>query len=137
MPEDLFSQPDFPDSGEPGGPDDDLEGPVEANDAVENDGAPGSAEAGGDDGDEDVNVARGGAARAVLMHVTSSLVDDPGAVELDATQGRGTIRFAVRVAPGDMGRVIGRRGRTVRAIRALVRAAAAGEGMDASVAVDD
>ena len=77
------------------------------------------------------------AARAVLDHVTTSLVDEPAAIVIDAVETRGGTRFSVRVAPGDMGRVIGRKGRTVQALRTLVRAAATSTGRDASVEVVD
>ena len=43
------------------------------------------------------------------------------------------MRFDVRVGDGDMGRVIGKRGRTAHAIRALVRAAAAKDGTSVDV----
>ena len=53
------------------------------------------------------------------------------------TEGRSGLRFTVRVAQGDMGRLIGRRGRTAQALRTLVRAAAASEGTDATVDIVD
>jgi predicted RNA-binding protein YlqC (UPF0109 family) len=96
-----------------------------------------------DEGDEDEDSANradapdGGAARAVLDFVTDSLVDEPAAVVVETSEGRSGTRFSVRVASGDMGRVIGRKGRTVQALRTLVRAAAASEGRDASVEVVD
>ena len=63
-------------------------------------------------------------AAAVLTHVVRSIVDDPDAVQVDASEGRGRVRLDVRVGPGDLGRVIGRRGRTAQSIRTVVRAAA-------------
>ncbi len=84
-----------------------------------------------------VNRLRGGAAKAVLEHVTRMLVDDPESVVVDVSEGRSGLRFSVHVAQGDMGRVIGRRGRTAQAIRTLVRAAAASEGVEASVDIVD
>lgn len=68
------------------------------------------------------------AAADLLRHVVSSIVENPDAVSIDASEDDDTIRFDVSVGDGDMGRVIGKRGRTAHAIRALVRAAAAKEG---------
>lgn len=61
---------------------------------------------------------------AVLTHIVTSIVDQPEAVQVEATEARGRVRLDVRVGPGDLGRVIGRRGRTAQSIRTVVRAAA-------------
>lgn len=78
-------------------------------------------------------------AQAVLEHVVRSIVDDPDAVRVDLSDDdRGRVRFEVRVGPGDLGRVIGRRGRTAQSIRTLVRAAAVRDEVDVDVDfVDD
>ena len=62
---------------------------------------------------------------ATLAYLTKSLVEHPEDVEVTASEGDGATVFRVRVNPEDMGRVIGRRGRTARAIRTVARAAAA------------
>ncbi len=87
--------------------------------------------------EEPANRLVGGAARAVLQHVARTLVDDPDSLVVEMSEGRSGLRFSVRVAQGDMGRLIGRRGRTAQALRTLVRAAAASEGTDASVDIVD
>jgi predicted RNA-binding protein YlqC (UPF0109 family) len=77
-------------------------------------------------------------ATAVLSHVVSSIVDDPGAVQVEGTPSKGRIKLQVKVGPGDLGRVIGRRGRTAQSIRAVVRAAATRDGVEVDVDfVDD
>ena len=78
-------------------------------------------------------------ALAVLEHVVRSIVDDPDAVQVNTTDDdRGKVRFEVRVGPGDLGRVIGRRGRTAQSIRTLVRAAAVRDDVEVDVDfVDD
>jgi len=68
------------------------------------------------------------AAADLLRHVVASIVENPDAVSIETSEDDDTIRFDVSVGDGDMGRVIGKRGRTAHAIRALVRAAAAKEG---------
>ena len=70
---------------------------------------------------------------AVLTHVVRSIVDDPDAVQVDEVDGRQSIKLEVKVGPGDLGRVIGRRGRTAQSIRVLVRAAAATDGHEVAV----
>ena len=75
-------------------------------------------------------------ASAVLEHVVRSLVDDPDAVRIESLPGGGRRRnllLEVRTGPGDMGRVIGRRGKTAQAIRSVVRAAATRDGVDVDV----
>lgn len=72
-------------------------------------------------------------ATAVLTHVVRSIVDDPEAVRVDASESRGKVRLEVRVGDGDLGRVIGRRGRTAQSIRTVVRAAATRDDVDVDV----
>lgn len=61
--------------------------------------------------------------RETVELIVKALVDDTDAVDVRETEGAGTTRIEVRVAPGDMGKIIGRQGRTVRALRSLVYAA--------------
>jgi len=70
---------------------------------------------------------------AVLTHVVRSIVDDPEAVIVDSSESRGKVRLEVRVGPGVLGRVIGRRGRTAQSIRTVVRAAATRDDVDVDV----
>ncbi len=90
-----------------------------------------------EEADQGVNRLHGGSARAVLDHIARSLVDDPDAVLIDVNEGRNGLRLSLRVAPSDMGRVIGKRGRTAQAIRTVVRAAASHDGTDALVDIVD
>ena len=72
-------------------------------------------------------------ATKVLDHIVRSIVDNPDSVRVEAVEDDGVIILEVRVADGDLGRVIGRRGRTAQNIRALVRAAAERDGVDVDV----
>jgi predicted RNA-binding protein YlqC (UPF0109 family) len=72
-------------------------------------------------------------ATAVLDHIVRSIVDDPDAVRVEGATGRNRVRLEVRVGPGDLGRVIGRRGRTAQSIRSVVRAAAARDEVEVDV----
>ncbi len=86
-----------------------------------------------DDGDE----APGALACDVLEYLAESLVDDVDSVVVESEDRRGGVALSLHVAPGDMGRVIGRRGRVAQAIRTVVRAAGAREGIEASVDIVD
>ncbi|MDA8147815.1 MAG: KH domain-containing protein [Actinomycetota bacterium] len=70
-------------------------------------------------------------------YVVRALATDPDAVTIDTEERGRTVRFSVRVAPEDMGRVIGRRGRVAQAIRTVVAAAAARDGRQATVDIVD
>jgi predicted RNA-binding protein YlqC (UPF0109 family) len=61
--------------------------------------------------------------RDTIEMVVKALVDDSEAVDVREIDRNGTTRIEVRVAPPDMGKVIGKQGRTVRALRSLVYAA--------------
>ncbi|HEX2369597.1 MAG TPA: KH domain-containing protein [Acidimicrobiia bacterium] len=70
----------------------------------------------------------------VVGYVVSQIVSQPEAVRLDVVdQGPEDVVVEVTTARGDMGRVIGRRGRVARAIRTLAQAAADEEGLQAGV----
>jgi uncharacterized protein len=84
------------------------------------------------------NRVEGGSARAVLDYIARSLAGEPDAVVVETDESSRGLRFRIHVAPGDMGRMIGRRGRVAQAIRTLVRVAGSREGVDTNVDfVDD
>lgn len=83
------------------------------------------------------NRADGGTPVAVLTYLARALADEPDAVVIETEERRGGVRLNLRVAPEDMGRVIGRRGRTAQAIRTLVGAAGAQDGIQTSVDILD
>ena len=64
-------------------------------------------------------------ARRVTEFLAKALVDEPAGIEIDAISREGETKLIVRAAPGDVGRLIGRRGRTVQAMRQVARAAGA------------
>ena len=90
-----------------------------------------------DDDVDDANWASGGTARSVTEYLVKSIFDEPDGVVVEVDERRNAVTMRVHVAPGDMGRVIGRRGRVVQAIRAVVRAAGARDGIEARVDVED
>ena len=73
--------------------------------------------------------------KEVLEYVARNLVDDPEAVEVTAVEGERSMILQLRVAPDDMGKVIGKGGRTARAIRSVVRAAGTRQGVSTLVEI--
>jgi len=81
---------------------------------------------------------RGALARDVLEYLAKSIVDDAEGVTIEMEEGRrGDIRLSLHVSPDDMGKVIGRRGRVAQAIRTVVRASGAREGIEVGVDIVD
>jgi hypothetical protein len=66
-----------------------------------------------------------------------ALVDRPELVDVRETEDERSIMLELRVAPGDVGQVIGRQGRTIKALRTLVHAAAIRSQKNASLEVID
>jgi hypothetical protein len=60
--------------------------------------------------------------------ILKALVSDPSAVDVREVESKGVLRIEVRVSEKDMGKVIGRQGRTVKAIRSLLHAASVKHG---------
>lgn len=67
--------------------------------------------------------------REVVEHLVSSIVENPDEVSVRAKQTRRGELFEVRVNPSDLGKVIGRQGRTASAIRKITSAVAGGTGV--------
>ena len=108
--------------------DDDFDDELDANSTANSD-----DDEGDEDDSDDVNRIPAATARAVLDFLVRALVDDPDSVEVDAVEGRRGVSLRVSVAPGDMGRVIGKRGRTANAVRTVTRAAAVRDGVEVDV----
>jgi len=79
----------------------------------------------------------GGTAQAVLEYVTRHIVDDADAIRVEVEERRRGLELHLNVAPDDMGKVIGRRGRVAQALRTVVKAAGAKDGVEVNVAIDD
>lgn len=61
--------------------------------------------------------------KEVLEVLAKSLVDEPDAVSISEREEEDSIVLELRVAPNDMGRVIGKQGRIAKAIRTVIKAA--------------
>ena len=88
---------------------------------------------GADDAGADPNSVAAPSAGSVLEYLARSVVDDPDGVRVDIDDGGSRVSLEVQVSDGDMGRVIGKRGRVANAIRTVVRAAAAQDGAEVDV----
>jgi predicted RNA-binding protein YlqC (UPF0109 family) len=73
----------------------------------------------------------------LLRVLARSLVEEPDMVEVTGTETDTRVDLELRVAQEDMGKIIGRGGRTIRAIRTVVKAASVKVGKRVSVEVPD
>lgn len=71
----------------------------------------------------------------LVEYLVTSLVEHPDEVRIEKRVGAETTTYEVSVNPDDTGKVIGRQGRVIKAIRVLVRAAASAGDADATVEV--
>ncbi|GIW41647.1 MAG: UPF0109 protein [Candidatus Binatia bacterium] len=62
--------------------------------------------------------------KELLLHLAQALVNNPDAVEVKETQGENASVLELKVAKEDLGRIIGKQGRTAKSIRTILNAAA-------------
>lgn len=75
--------------------------------------------------------------RSVVETIARALVDHPDSVQVTESERRGTTVLELRTAPGDMGKIIGRQGRTAAALRTLVAVTAEKYGKRAQLDIRD
>ena len=75
--------------------------------------------------------------KELLTYIVQNLVERPDEVSVTEREANGETVFEVRVADGDMGKVIGRQGRIVKEIRILMKAVAQRKGKKVSVEIMD
>ncbi len=73
----------------------------------------------------------------LLVLLVRPIVDEPDSVEVEASESDTRVDLELRVAPDDIGKVIGRGGRTIRALRTVVKAASVKVGKRVNVEVAD
>jgi predicted RNA-binding protein YlqC (UPF0109 family) len=113
---------DFDDDDDDFEDDDDLE----SDDGNDND----ADEVGGEG-----NRISGARAKTVIELVARQLVDDPDGVFVDATERSNNVAILIHTSPGDLGRIIGKRGRVIQALRQVGRAAGSADGVKVTVEV--
>jgi len=75
--------------------------------------------------------------KGLVETVARALADEPDAVQVRETERRGMTVFELSLAPGDLGRVIGRQGRTAAALRTLLSAAGEADGKRITLDIRD
>ena len=73
----------------------------------------------------------------LLLYIAQNLVENPDAVSVTEIEREGELTLELRVAPEDMGKVIGRQGRIAKEIRTLIRSCAQRTGQKVSVDIVD
>ena len=71
--------------------------------------------------------------KELLEGMVKAIVDSPDDVDIDVTEGENTTIYELRLGEGDLGKVIGKRGKNIGAIRTLISAATAKEGGKRSI----
>lgn len=66
--------------------------------------------------------------KELVEYVVKALVDEPASVEINLVEGEKSTILELRVAEGDVGKVIGKHGRIARALRTILSAAATRDG---------
>ena len=94
-------------------------------------------EFGADDYEDEIgaegNRISGARSVAVAEYVTRNLAEDPDAIEVEVDDHGDEVALMVHANPSDMGRLIGKRGRVIQALRQLVRAAGTADGVKANI----
>lgn len=75
--------------------------------------------------------------KELLLYIARSLVDHPDQVTVNEVENGDELTLELRVAPEDMGKVIGRQGRIAKEIRTLMRSVAQRQGTKVSVEIVD
>lgn len=72
-----------------------------------------------------------------LIHIISSIVEEPAKVSVEENQQEGMIQFIVTVAATDMGKIIGKEGKVIRAIRNVMKIPAIKENKRISISLSE
>lgn len=72
-----------------------------------------------------------------LHYIVSSIVQEPDAVVIDEENDNGNISLMIHVAPGDMGKIIGKEGKVIRSIRNIMKVKAMKHNLYINIALAD
>jgi predicted RNA-binding protein YlqC (UPF0109 family) len=72
-----------------------------------------------------------------LEYIVAQIVDDPEKVKIDQKEENGMINFTITVAPADMGKIIGKNGKIIRAIRNVVKISAIKQNKKINIALSE
>ncbi len=71
--------------------------------------------------------------KEILKTIIANLVDNKEAIEINEVNGTQSVVFEVKVAEGDMGKIIGKQGKIAKSIRTVMKAVAAKENKKATI----
>ncbi len=75
--------------------------------------------------------------KKALEYIISQIVDEPEKVEVSEQEDQGMINFSITVAPTDMGKIIGKNGKVIRAIRNVIKIAAIKQNKKINIALTE
>lgn len=75
--------------------------------------------------------------KKALEYIISQIVEDPKAVKIEELEDQGMINFTITVAPADMGKIIGKNGKVIRAVRNVVKIAAIKQNKKINIALSE
>ena len=75
--------------------------------------------------------------KKALEYIVAQIVDEPEKIEISETEDNGMINFAIKVAASDMGKIIGKNGKVIRAIRNVVKIAAIKQNKKINIALTE
>lgn len=75
--------------------------------------------------------------KKALEYIVSSIVDNPDKVEINEADDNGIINFTITVDPADMGKIIGKNGKVIRAIRNVVKISAIKQDKKINIALSE
>ena len=75
--------------------------------------------------------------KKALEYIVAQIVDDPKKVEISENEDNGMINYAIKVASSDMGKIIGKNGKVIRAIRNVIKIAAIKQNKKINIALTE
>ena len=75
--------------------------------------------------------------KKALEYIISQIVSEPEKVKIDEQEDQGMINFAITVAPSDMGKIIGKNGKVIRAIRNVIKISAIKQNKKINIALTE
>ncbi len=75
--------------------------------------------------------------KKALEYIISQIVDEPEKIEINEQEDQGMINFSITVAPADMGKIIGKNGKVIRAIRNVVKISAIKQNKKINIALTE
>ncbi len=75
--------------------------------------------------------------KKALEYIITQIVDEPKEIEIDEQEDNGMINFTIKVASSDMGKIIGKNGKVIRAIRNVIKISAIKQNKKINIALSE